>query len=374
MKRILKISLIALILMIATPSHAVRIKDVARFDGVRPNQLIGYGLVVGLDQSGDSRRSSFTSQSLTAMLSRMGIRIDKSDLLLRNIAAVMVTAVLPPFAQPGTPMDISVSSIGDAKSLVGGTLVLTPLKGLDGQVYAMAQGPIQVGGYGVQGNSGSRRVKNHLNVGRVPQGALVERPVPITLGTDGKVKIHLEHPDFATAQLMTNAINQAATQLGAGAGVKLALALSSGTVEVTIPQGRLAEIPAFIADLEVLTLTPNAVAKVVINGRTGTVVVGADVQISSVAVAHGALTIEVKETTQVSQPQTPLTAGTTATTSSTEVSASETPGSMKVVKESATLASVVDALNALGATPRDLIDILQAIRAAGALHADIEVL
>ena len=373
MKALLKISMVALILLMATPSHAVRIKDVARFDGVRPNQRIGYGLVVGLDQTGDSKRTSFTSQSLAAMLSRMGIRIDKSDLLLRNIAAVMVTAVLPPFAQPGTPMDISVSSIGDARSLVGGTLVLTPLKGLDGQVYAMAQGPIQVGGYAVQGSSGSKRVKNHLNVGRIPQGALVERPVPIELGTDGKLKIHLEQPDFATAQLMTNAINQAATQLGAGAGVKVAVALSSGTVEVTIPQGRLAEIPAFIADLEVLTLTPNAVAKVVINGRTGTVVVGADVQISSVAVAHGALTVEVKEAPQVSQPN-PMATGTTAVTNTTQVNASETPGAMRVVEQSATLASVVEALNALGATPRDLIDILQAIRAAGALHADIEVL
>ena len=239
-------------------------------------------------------------------------------------------------------MDISVSSIGDARSLVGGTLVLTPLKGLDGQVYAMAQGPIQVGGYAVQGSSGSRRVKNHLNVGRIPQGALVERPVPIELGTDGKLKIHLEQPDFATAQLMTNA-NQAATQLGAGAGVKVAVALSGGTVEVTIPQGRLAEIPAFIADLEVLTLTPNAVAKVVINGRTGTVVVGADVQISSVAVAHGALTVEVKEAPQVSQPN-PMATGTTAVTNTTQVNATETPGAMRVVEQSAALASVVEAL------------------------------
>jgi len=373
MKRFMKLSLLALILMMATPSHAARIKDVSRVDGVRPNQLIGYGLVVGLDQTGDSRRTSFTSQSLAAMLSRMGIRIDKSDLLLRNIAAVMVTAVLPPFAQPGTPLDISVSSIGDARSLVGGNLVLTPLKGLDGQVYAMAQGPIQVGGYGVEGKSGTRRVKNHLNVGRIPHGGLVERPVPIELGADGKLKIHLEHPDFATAQLMTNAINQASTQLGAGAGVKLAVALSSGTVEVTIPAGRTAEIPAFIADLEVLTLTPNAVAKVVINGRTGTVVVGAEVQIASVAVAHGSITIEVTEQAAVSQPG-PFAAGGTAVNPNSQVTAQEASGSLRVVEQSATLASVVDALNALGATPRDLIDILQAIKAAGALHADIEVL
>ena len=373
MKRFLKITMVALVLLMATPSYAARIKDVARFDGVRPNQLIGYGLVVGLDQTGDSRRTSFTSQSLTAMLSRMGIRIDKSDLLLRNIAAVMVTASLPPFAQPGTPMDISVSSIGDARSLVGGTLVMTPLKGLDGQVYAMAQGPIQVGGYGVQGNSGSRRVKNHLNVGRIPHGGIVERPVPIQLAADGKLKIHLQIPDFATAQLMTNAINQAATQLGAGAGTKLASALSSGTVEVTIPQGRAAEVPAFIADLEVLTLTPNAIAKVVINGRTGTVVVGAEVQIAAVAVAHGALTIEVTEAQEVSQPNAVAT-GTTTVTADSTVEANEAPGTLRVVEPSATLASVVDALNALGATPRDLVDILQAIKAAGALHADIEVL
>jgi flagellar P-ring protein precursor FlgI len=359
--------------MMATPSHAARIKDISAFDGVRPNQLIGYGLVVGLDQTGDSRRASFTGQSLAAMLSRMGVRIDKSDLLLRNIAAVMVTSVLPPFAQPGTSVDISVSSIGDARSLVGGTLVLTPLKGLDGQVYAMAQGPIQVGGYGVEGKSGTKRVKNHLNVGRIPHGALVERDVPIELGAGGKLKIHLEDPDFATAQLMTNAINQAATQLGAGAGVKLALALSSGTIEVTIPAGRTAEVPAFIADLEVLTLTPNAVAKVVINGRTGTVVVGAQVQIASVAVAHGSITIEVTERQEVSQPGTFATGNTTVTADS-QVAAEERAGGLRVIEKSATLASVVDALNALGATPRDLIDILQAIKAAGALHADIEVL
>jgi flagellar P-ring protein FlgI len=372
MKHFLKFSLLLLALLVATPTHAARIKDVARIDGVRPNQLIGYGLVVGLDHTGDSKRSSFTSQSLAAMLSRMGIRIDKGDLLLRNVAAVMVTATLPPFAQPGTAMDISVSSIGDAKSLVGGTLVLTPLKGLDGQVYGMGQGPIQVGGYGVQARS-SRRVKNHLNVGRIPQGAIIERPVPIQLAEDGKLKLHLQIPDFATAQLLTNAVNGAAAQLGGRAGTKLAKALSSGTIEVTIPGGRTGEIPAFIADLEVLTVTPNAVAKVVINGRTGTVVVGANVHIAAVAVAHGSLTIEVNDKSDVSQPRA-RAAGNTAVTTASDITATEEAGALKVIKEGATLASVVDALNALGATPRDLVDILQAIKAAGALHATIEVL
>ena len=373
MKPFLKFILVVSVLLMATPTHAARIKDVARVDGVRPNQLIGYGLVVGLDHTGDSQRSAFTSQSLTAMLSRMGIRIDKGDLLLRNVAAVMVTATLPPFAQPGSTMDISISSIGDAKSLVGGTLVLTPLKGLDGQVYGMAQGPIQVGGYGVEARSGSRRVKNHLNVGRIPHGAILERPVPIQLAADGKLKLHLQDPDFTTAQLLTNAINQAVTQLGAAAGTKIATALSSGTIEVTIPAARATEIPAFVADLEMLAVTPSAVAKVVINGRTGTVVVGADVHISNVAVAHGSLTIEIDEKPETSQPQ-PMATGTTTVTNNSQITATEQGGVLRTVNEGATLAAVVDALNALGATPRDLIDILQAIKAAGALHATIEVL
>jgi flagellar P-ring protein precursor FlgI len=354
----------------AGPANAARIKDIAQVEGARPNQLVGYGLAVGLDGTGDTIRSNFTIQSLVAMLSRMGVRVESNLLMLRNVAAVTVTATLPPFSQPGTSIDVVVSSIGDARSLVGGTLLLTPLLGVDGKTYALAQGPVQVGGYGVQGNSGSRVQKNQLNVGRIASGAIVERAVPTQLLTsDGSVVLQLRRPDFTTAQRMVEVINQGAANLG---GAK-AIMDGSGAVRVAVPEPQRADLGAFLALLEAMELEPDASARVVINSRTGTVVLGQSVRISTVAVSHGGLTLEVQEAFDVSQPNA-LAAGNTVVTPNSAVNAAEKEGALKLVNGAATIADVVAALNALGAKPRDLIDILQAIAAAGALHAELEVL
>jgi flagellar P-ring protein precursor FlgI len=365
--------LLALLLVLpALDARATRIKDIAHVEGVRPNQLIGYGLVVGLDGTGDSRRATMTVQSLAAMLSRMGVRIDPEQLHLRNVAAVMVTATLPPFSQPGSSVDVVVSSIGNARSLFGGTLLLTPLKGLDGRTYAVAQGPLQVGGYGAEGLSGTRFQKNHLNVGRIPSGALVEQTVPVALGEGEYLMIQVNDPDFTTANAVATAINNAGGALGGGAS--MAVALTSGEVRVTVPAAARANVASFIGKVEVLEVTPDTAAKVVLNSRTGTVVMGENVRISTVAVAHGALTIEVNEAPAVSQPLAPFTGGTTQVVPQSGVAVTEQGDAMKLVQAGATLGDIVRALNTLGATPRDLIDILQAIKAAGALHAELEVL
>ena len=353
-------------------AQAVRIKDIAHVDGVRPNQLVGYGLVVGLDGTGDTKRATMTTQSLAAMLSRMGVRIDPDQLHLRNVAAVMVTATLPSQTQPGSTLDVIVSSIGNARSLFGGTLLLTPLKGLDGRTYAVAQGPLQVGGFGAEGASGSRFQKNHLNVGRVASGALVEQTVQVAMGDGEYLMIQLDTPDFTTAESVAQAINNGGGALGGGAN--MAQAMSSAEIRITVPAAKRATLASFIAAVEVLEVQPDAVARVVLNSRTGTVVMGENVRISTVAVAHGGLTIEVNETPQVSQPTAPFTGGQTVRTTQSAITATEQQDSLKLVQAGATLGDVVKALNTLGATPRDLIDILQAIKAAGALHGELEVL
>ena len=380
----------ALALALTLPSgagEAARLKDIARVEGVRANQLVGYGLVVGLDGTGDTRRVAFTLQSMTAMLSRVGVRADPSSLVLRNVAAVMVTAKLPPFVEHGTPIDASVSSIGDARSLEGGTLILTPLLGVDGQTYAMAQGAIQVGGYSAGGLSGSRVVKNHLNVGRIPGGGLVERAVPVELAEGGELRLVIDRPDFSTAQAVADAVtrSRAAPRAGSGRGRAAPAAepaadapsparvLSSGVVSLTIRESERGDLPSLIARLEQLQVTPDAVARVVLNGRTGTIVIGENVRISPVAVAHGGLRVEVEEQPQVSQPG-PLARGTTAVTPTSTVRATEASSALKQIKSGATLAAVVSALKALGAKPRDLVEILQAIDASGALQGELEVL
>lgn len=346
----LMVGLVLVSVMAAPSAQAVRLKDIAFVDGVRPNQLIGYGLVVGLDGTGDNQRVSFTTQSLTAMLSRAGIRVDPDRLNLQNIAAVMVTATLPSSAQAGSAIDVLVSAIGTARSLEGGTLLLTPLKGVDRQVYGMAQGALQVGATGQVGTNGTRRRVIHKNVGRVPGGGLVERVVPVSLGDGQTLLIRLRRPDFTTAKGIADELNKAAGSLGSP-GVQIARAAGAGTVEVTIPAARRTSVAAFIAGLEAIQVTPDAVARVVLNGRTGTVVMGRNVQIESTAVAHGGLSVEVRGGRDGAAQQAGITA----------------------VGGGANLAAVVRALNALGATPDDLVTILQAMRAAGALHAEIEV-
>ncbi|MGM0578351.1 MAG: flagellar basal body P-ring protein FlgI [Myxococcota bacterium] len=364
---------LAALVVLALPSaaRAARIKDVARVQGVRPNQLVGYGLVVGLERTGDTERSIFTQQSLSAMLSRMGVRIDARELRLRNVAAVMVTAELPSLARPGTPIDVVVSAIGDARSLQGGTLLMTPLDGVDGETYAMAQGPLQIGGFGARGLSGSSLRKGHLNVGRIPSGGTVERAVPVDLAAGGVLRIQLDRPDFGTAREIATAVNEASGDLGGT--TDMAQPADAGVIEVQVPEGRRDRVPVFIAEVEALEVQPDNPARVVINGRTGTVVVGRFVRIDPVAVAHGPLTVRVEEAARVAQPQ-PLAGGETVVTPESRVEATEEQDALRVVPRGATLEDVVQGLNALGARPRDLVDILQAIHAAGALHAELEVI
>jgi flagellar P-ring protein precursor FlgI len=357
---------------LASQAQAARIKDIAHFEGVRDNQLLGYGLVVGLDGTGDNQQAEFTLQSTAAMLSRMGIRVDPKQLLLRNVAAVIVTSSLPGFAQAGSRIDTLVSSIGNARSLAGGTLLMTPLSSVTGETYAMAQGAVQVGGFGASGGSGGIQ-KNHLNVGRIPAGAIVEREVEhrLVLNAAGTLKLQINTPDFSTARNITDAINRASGMLG-GKG-KIALLVNSGTVVMKVPEKMRKDTGRFISYVESIEIYPDAIARVVINSRTGTVVLGENVRISTVGVAHGGLTVRVEGSTQVSQPGA-LSGGSTVVTPLSRVTATEESGSIQMVEGGASLSELVQALNALGAKPRDLIDILQAIRKAGGLHAHVEVM
>jgi len=352
-------------MLFAAPASAERIKDISNVHGVRSNQLFGYGLVVGLKGTGDTIQSRFTTQSLAAMLGRQGVRIDPREIQVRNVAAVMVTAELPPFARSGARLDVVVSSIGNARSLSGGTLLFTPLKAADGNVYAVAQGPVSVGGFDLQGG-GSSLSRNHTTAGRVPQGALVEREVPMNLAGREEILLDLVQPDFTSAARIAEAINAALK-------AELAEADDPGRVRVRLPEEQRGKLVALVAQIEALEVAPDAVARVVVNERTGTLVMGEAVRIAPVAVSHGSLQLEIRSVPVVSQPE-PFSRGTTVTTSAEELSAQEQPGTLRLVERGATLGEVVRALNAIGASPRDLIDILQAIRAAGALPARLEIL
>ena len=346
----------------------VRVKDVARVQGIRDNSLYGYGVVIGLSGTGDRSTSSpFTPQAIANMLQRLGIAVPPLALNGKNVAAVMVTAKLPPFIKPGATLDVMVSSLGDAATLQGGTLLLTPLQGPDGRVYALAQGPVSVGGILASGAGGDTVQKNHPTVARIPSGAVVEREVPAVLDPTLVVLV-LQQPDFTTAVRLARAVN------GAGLG-SVARALDPSTVTVAVPaaeQGRLME---FIAQVETVTLKVDAPARVVINERTGTIVMGSQFRIATVAIAHGNLTIQVKEEKQVSQPPPFAPPGSqTVVVPKSDVTVKEEKGQLAVVTEGASIGDVVQALNALGVTPRDLISILQAIRQAGALMADLEIM
>ncbi len=335
--------------------------------GVRGNQLIGYGLVVGLDGSGDqTTQTPFTVQSIINMLGNLGVQLPPgTNLQLKNVAAVMVTTDLPAFARPGQQIDITVSSIGNAKSLRGGTLLLTPLKGADGQVYALAQGNVLVGGAGASAG-GASTVINHLSAGRVPGGATVERAVATALGQGEFVQLELNDTDFGTARRVVEAVN-AATAPGTAA------ALDARTIQVRAPLDSTARV-AFIGMLESLPVTPAVqTAKVVVNSRTGSVVMNQAVSLQSCAVAHGNLSVTVGTETQVSQPP-PLSGGRTVVAQKGSVSVEQSPGSLISVPAGANLAEVVKALNAVGANPLDLVSILQAMKAVGALRAELEVI
>lgn len=362
MKRMIAV----LLLLLPFSSFADRIKDVASIQGVRDNQLMGYGLVVGLDGSGDqTTQTPFTVQSIISMLSQMGVNMPQgTSLQLKNVAAVMVTAVLPPFSKPGQTIDITASSMGNAKSLRGGTLLMTPLKGADGQVYAMAQGNLLVSGIGASSGGASVQV-NHLSVGRIPAGATVERAVPTVLGQGEYIHLELHSNDFTTASRVVDVIN---AQIGAG----IAVAQDGRMIEVRAPQG--SGLVAFISRIENLEISQaQGVARVIINARTGSVVMNQAVTLDACAVAHGNLTVVINTDSSVSQPNA-RSAGATVATDKTSIDVKIDKGGLVELPKGASLSDVVKALNAIGATPQDLLAILQAMKSSGALHAELEVI
>ncbi|MCW5662277.1 MAG: flagellar basal body P-ring protein FlgI [Piscinibacter sp.] len=348
-------------------AHAARIKEVASVQGVRSNPLVGYGLVVGLDGTGDQTTSApFTTQSLNAMLQQMGVTVPPgASMQLKNVAAVMVTAQLPPFAQPGQAVDVVVSSMGNAKSLRGGTLIATPLKGADGQVYALAQGNVVVGGAGASA-AGSKVQINHLSAGRIPDGATVERSVPTPLNQGEYLQLDLNSNDYHTAREVARAING---KMGEGT----AQAMDGRVVRVRMPATPDARV-AFLADVENLDVAQAVpAARVVINARTGSIVMNQAVTLSSCAVAHGNLSVTISSTPVVSQPG-PFSNGSTVSRDKADITINQQPGSIIQMPAGTQLVDVVKALNSLGATPQDLLAILQAIKAAGALNAELEVI
>jgi flagellar P-ring protein precursor FlgI len=348
-----------------TPASAVRIKDLANIKGVRPNQLVGYGLVVGLDGTGDGKKAVFTVQSMVSMLEKMGVTVNANDIKVKNVAAVMVTAELPPFAKAGISIDALISSIGDAQNLQGGNLLMTPLKAANGQVYAVAQGPVNTGGFAAEGAGASVR-KNFPTVGRLLGGAIVERDMQSDFNSRGTLSLGLDRPDFTTAIRMTEAINSLFYD-------QIATAVDAATIDVKVPAAYLGNTVELVAMLEKLEVMPDGLARVVINERTGTVVMGENVRISTIAIAHGNLSIVVKENNQVSQPL-PFSEGQTVVTPDTDLSVKEGENKLILIPSGASIGEVVTALNALGVSPRDLIAIFQAIKAAGALQAEIEVI
>ncbi|MBI5660349.1 MAG: flagellar basal body P-ring protein FlgI [Nitrosomonadales bacterium] len=364
MKKIL--FLFALALLFPAAASAERIKELTSIQGVRDNQLIGYGLVVGLDGSGDqTTQTPFTVQSVVSMLSQMGVSLPPgTSLQLKNVAAVVVTATLPPFARAGQTIDITASSIGNAKSLRGGTLLMTPLKGADGLVYAMAQGNMLVGGAGASAGGAKVQV-NHLSVGRIPGGATVERVVPTVLGQGEYIYLELNTSDFTTATRVVNTINEKVAP-------DTASALDARMIQVRAPGGN-ARV-AFLSQIENLLVEPApGLARVIINARTGSVVMNQAVALDNCAISHGNLTVVINTDTAVSQPNA-LSGGKTVKTEKTTIDVQSDKGGVVMLKKGVSLSEVVKALNSIGATPQDLLAILQAMKSAGALRAELEVI
>jgi flagellar P-ring protein precursor FlgI len=351
----------------ARPAAATsRIKDLANIEGVRQNQLVGYGLVVGLNGTGDTLNNiPFTKQSLQAMLERMGVNIRGATIRTGNVAAVMVTGNLPPFGTQGTRMDVTVSSLGDAKDLRGGTLLVTPLLGADGNVYAVAQGSVAISGFQAEGEA-AKIVRGVPTVGRIANGAIIEREIEFALNRLPNVRLALRNADFTTAKRIAAAVND---YLGA----KCAEPIDPSTVQLSIPPEFKGNVVAFLTEIEQLQVEPDLVAKIVIDERSGIIVMGRDVRVATVAVAQGNLTVSISESPQVSQPG-PLSRGQTVVTPRSSVRVAESGKKLTLVKDGVSLQQLVDGLNGLGIGPRDLIGILQAIKAAGAIEADIEVM
>lgn len=352
------------LVMISQDAFGARLKDIADVEGVRGNQLLGYGLVVGLQGTGDGR-VDFTLKSVANMMEKMGVRSLPQEIRVKNVAAVMVTATLPAFVRPGSKIDVQISSMGDAKSLQGGTLVFTPLKGADGNTYAVAQGSVNLGGFAVA-EGGDSAQKNHPTVGTISAGAVVERAIPFDLFQASKIRIVLRQPDFTTMTRVAKVIN---THLGRPA----ALAVDPASVEVVLDSGYAGDPVGLVATLEQLTVEQDIGARVVVNERTGTVIVGQSVTISRVALAHGNLNISIRSETEVSQPNA-LAAGETTAVTNADINVGEDVNALQIVGGEVTLGDLVKGLNALGATPRDLISIFSALKRAGALHADLEIM
>lgn len=363
MKRLLMFALAATALSAGPTS---RLKELVSLEGMRDNQLIGYGLVVGLNGTGDRQQTIFSVQSLTNMLQQMGVSVPSTSIRVTNTAAVMVTATLPPFSQPGTKIDVNTAAIGDAKNLQGGMLIMTTLRGIDGQVYAIAQGAVVTGGF-VAGKPGNSAVLNHPTVGRIPNGAMVERPAP-SVPANARLKLQLHNPDFITAVRVADVINHKFP------GPALAHADNSALVSVNIPQDYSARSAEFIATLETLQVEADRPSRVVINERTGTIVMGKDVRVAPIAIMHGNLTVEIQTTYDVSQPGPLSSGGSTQVSPTVNTTVKEDKARSLVLQQGATVEELVRALSAIGSTARDVIAILQSLRAAGALDADIEVI
>ena len=343
--------------------HQARIKDIASIEGIRDNQLVGYGIVVGLQGTGDSQQTSFPTQTLAATLLRMGVSVPASSIRVQNLAAVFVSATLPPFARPGTKLDITASSAGDARSLEGGLLLMTPLYGADGKIYAQAQGPLVVGGYSVSVNGNVKQL-NHPNTARIPFGAMVERGVPLDLGGRNQFSLLLNDADFRSAEAMAQAINH---ELGRPA----ARVLDSRRIDLSVANGE--EIPSLLARVESIEVPVYPRAKVIVNERTGTVVIGGTVVLQPVSILHGGLAVNVVSDFLVSQPNA-FSSGTTQVTQQTRINAQDKPVNRIELKQGATVDDLVRSLQTIGASARDVISILQAMKSAGALEAEIEVL
>ena len=351
--------------LLAMPAGAMRIKDVSHIEGLRENQLIGYGLVVGLNGTGDGSSTEFTVKMLVSYLRRSGVTIDPDLVKVDNVAAVIVTADLPPFTRPGTRMDVTVSSIGDADNLQGGTLLMSELKGVDGQVYAMAQGSVSTGGFDA-GSGGTSVSKNHPTAGKIPGGAIVEKAPPTRLEGRKQINLLLDNPDFTTAERIADVINE-------NVAPGCAQAADSSRVCVNVPADTTQDLAKFIADIERLPVHPDQRARIVIDERTGTVVMGEDVRISTLAIANGSLSIQISKTNMVSQPEPFSPNAQTTPYSQTDVMVQEGDEKLTMVDEGVSLGEVVQSLNAIGVTPRDLISILQSIKAEGGLQAELVI-
>ena len=348
-------------------AEAARVKDIAFIDGVRPNQLVGYGLVVGLDGSGDKSSAVYTTQSIANMLNKMGLKFDPSAIKVKNTAAVLITAELPAFAKAGMKVDVLVSSLGDATSLQGGTLIATPLRGHDGAVYSVAQGNIALAGFSA-GTGGAKVAKNHQTAGKIPNGGIIEKEVALQLAGKPELFLSLRNPDFTTARNMSDAINR-------NFSANVAQAVDAGSIRLQVPAPDFSNgVVGFISRIEAIDVTTDSITRVVVNERTGTVVMGESVRISTVAVSHGDISIEIKTQYLISQPRAFSEKGETVVVPYEDVEVNERKSRLVVLPESVTLGEVVRALNLVGVTPRDLVAILQAIKAAGALQAELEII